>query len=828
VVALAEKKTWCRRPDIYEWPKFMQHLGKNRACKYFSGDKWLFTHNLGSLSLIADAWIDQQSKDDGVELVEIRILDINTVLYIFSDIAVGYASVTSVIDQQGSGRILEQTVLSSNWVLQHNLGTIGTISDIWSKDPLAKMISYSTDHDFVYVEWDRDTVGAVVMVLVDNSADPDMYVTWQQISGKPAEYPPTAHTHQGVDIESTVDDSNHLGGVSHTQYLQIKNIGKDIPPLDSVTKKIPIQYLPSAMQLQVGTTEKDYTGKYFPPDVVPTIRFGYPLFTTEINADGEAEIHIKEYVHSIQLYGNIPPGMAADVRPDKNNNRIQFKAGAGIGMKCDPATPSLLELYSLDATSLFWKFNRELQPKEFWEIENPAFSLDVSKALFNVYAYVPQGLERYEWRPQVTATTLSEYFDVISSSRPVDEFLTISKGRIQYKVHGHQGYTVKTLHSDTPVTIPSSTKNIFDVYVNSTDIYYVGKNSLNNLQVLNLTSNTTDNTLIDNVQYAYFEYPNIVYIKRDNVTFDLLVYEYNIITKTTTHRSTIQAFQLGLTSTSYVYYYREFEENGITYAYIGEKQTSSIYKVQLSSSLVHDIYNVPPSLTLNTTNYIKLPNDKWAVLNNNVLYGVGDIDDLQNLVSSNTIYDNNCLGIYCPTFDNTYFLTNTGKLVNFTWEDKLQIVYETGSAILQMKDTSHTSYKVPKFLHTVHDPMWTGEGNIKVGIFDFLHPNSIHTVQSGAVAYIAPTDVDTQGMPLNTYNTPIMFNSRKSLGIVISLTSNDSATCPYINLSPELHGFLGERYVLNPPEIQVSIFDSFCVLYNTSDTPIGPIVLVKR
>lgn len=825
---MIEKKTWSRRPDIYGWNELMQYMGSNRAYKYFEGNIWLFTHNLGSLSLIADAWVTDETKEANIELINITILDINTVKFEFNGNAKGYGTVLSVIDQQGSGKVLEQKTLSQQWELDHNLNTIGTISDIWVDNPLVRVIDYSTDYNKVYVTFDRPAKGAVIMALVDNSVAQDLSVYWNQISGKPSEYPPSPHTHNGVDIESAVADSNCLGGIAYTQYLRIGNIGTDIPPLDAVTKKIPLQYLPASMQLLVGTTEKDYMGKYYPLTTVPAIRFNSPLFSLEINADNEAEVHIDEYIHSIQLYGNVPPGMAADVRPNKNNNRIQIKAGEGLGMKCDPASPSLLELYSLDSSSLFWQFNRELQPQEFWEIENSAFSLDVSKTLFNIYAYVSEGTEKYIWNPRVTATTISDYFNVISSSQPVDDFLYISEGKIQYKIHAHQGYTVKTVHSDISVTVPSTTQRIFDLYVNGNSSYYVGKNSIGNLQIVDMSTNTVDNTPITNIQYAYFEYPNVVYIKRDNVTFDILVYEYNILTKTTENRRTIYADQLGFTDLSYVYYYREYQEDGTVFAYVGERQNSSLYKIMVTSSLPNSVYSVPPNFSLDHANFIKLANNKWAIIINNKLYGIGDLDNLQNTVTSNTLYDDKCVALYCPSFDNVYFLTSSNTLFNFIWEDQFQAVYKTGTAILQMKDSVHTSYKIPSFLNTVHAPIWTGEGDIKVGIFDFQHPNVIHTVQDGEVSYISPEDVPADGMPLNEINSPITFNNKKSLGVVVSMFSNDSATCPYIDLSPQLHGFLGERYILNPEGIQVSIFNSYCVLYNKTDTPIGPILVVKK
>lgn len=846
---MIEKKTWSRRPDIYDWDKLMQYSGNNRAYKYFEGNIWLFTHNLGSLSLIADAWVTEETKNDGIELINITILDINTVKFEFTGNAKGYGTVLSIIDQQGSGRVLEQETLAQYWELDHNLNTVGTVSDIWVDDPLVRVIDYSTDHDKVYVTFDRPAKGAVIMALVDNSVAQDLSIHWTQIGGKPVEYNPTAHTHQGVDIESAVEDSNHLGTQPPNYYLNITQIGTDIPPLDS-TQKIPLSFLPPSMQINVGTTEKDYIGNYITTYNVPTLRFSHTLFNTFLNAQGDFEVSMPEYIHSIQITGNVPPAMAADVRPDPNSNRIQFKAGNGIGMKCDPSIPSQLELYTLDTQSIFWKFNRQLQPNEFWEISSPEFSLDVSKSLFNVYAYVPKGTDSHIWNPQVQINTLSTYFDVLDSSKPIDELLEVQNGVIKFKVFGYYGYTLKSdIDSPLSLSIPSSTSTVLDLYIHkyieseTTDpitgeititygytTYILAKNSLHNLQILSYNPDEIDNTILAGVLDAYIEYPNIKYIKKDILTNNIQVFEYNIITKTNTFLYTFTASLLGLLSSSQVYYYREYEIEGTRYAFIGEKQRSSVYRVPIAALPQVEIYDIPTQYSIAQAKYIRLSDGKWAVISNNSLVGIGDLEALEYILPSNTTLESNCVGIYSPSYDNTYFLCSDGTLYHFVWDGNVQIIYEKGHALIRAKNTEHSTYKIPKFFDTVYSPRWLGNelGIVKLGVFDVQHPDTLHVYNEGNVEYINPSELHLKGTNRNVEAIPIMFNGNKILGSAIYIESNDSAECPEVDLSMFFMGVFGERYINNPSEIEMSIFNTYCVLYNKSDKPIGPILVVKK
>lgn len=451
------QQTYSRPAD--RWPDEQNTgvLTKQKFVGMYFGDKWAVHHNLGSTNLIVDIWVD--SSTPGLRYVSVDQPTSKDIVIQWLYPCRGKIVIYAITEIAGISTTVEQLTPAALWVLPHSLGTSNLVADVWVDNKKIDPQTISAYPDRIELEFATPCVGKVCLLNADPTIDPDLRIRFSQIIDPPTTYAPTAHTHPVEDI-ALAQDAEKLGGVAAAEYLKATAVGTTIAPLDPVTNKLHLSYLPSFCPVRIYDADGALNA-----DILAVNNTDTPLFLEKI-LDGVRKIgriSMQPVLRFLQLLGNVKTTPSLGTRLNASTNwDIRLVAGDGL-----LATVLDNNTVRLDAPSITPKVFRRDTPLvngATWTISDPIFN-PPGQQLITAYEYIASpGDGQAESNHLPAQFAIDTVFDCQGAS-----ILSLNNDKLQTVIDVEDSHMMYEDYRITSYVLPFMAINLF--YDSSTDTF---------------------------------------------------------------------------------------------------------------------------------------------------------------------------------------------------------------------------------------------------------------------------------------------------------------------------------------------------------------------
>lgn len=341
----------------------------------FGGNKWLVPHNLHSTNLLISLWkfdVTNPASFWKIEQIDYDNLEVSWTLPVTGKVAI-YA----VRDWVGVSMVYNQTVAATVWTINHNFGTDAILYTVWEDNNtvIVPAIAKTLDNNNIELTFPTAVQGKAILLVTDPKITTGLTLTWSQIAGKPATFPPDSHRHDASEIDNITAMS--LSGHPISDFVLWSHVGtgpKGVAPVafekpGDTQPKIPVEFMPTNVPFRVGDSDGEMTTRKLLIDSTSPV----PLFLTKDTTKSQAILSMKPVFKKITLMGNYVPNLSLLEQAVEASSDFLFRLDIGTGLTAQATDKHTLKIASQMGTAK--SFSRiKLAAGATWSITDTIFA----------------------------------------------------------------------------------------------------------------------------------------------------------------------------------------------------------------------------------------------------------------------------------------------------------------------------------------------------------------------------------------------------------------------------------------------------------------------